>query len=102
MLCRSINRFLPFTTQTSRPRTTWSQRNSHSSSPVLLEARTQMEIKSPVFEPVQVAHAPNTCQSIVRTHRGDFLVQVAWPLKWNQDRTIPEDEKATAEGISSM
>ncbi|KAL1870708.1 hypothetical protein Daus18300_005028 [Diaporthe australafricana] len=61
-----------------------------------------MEIKSPIFEPFQAAHAPNTCQSIVRTHRGDFLVQVAWPLKWNQDRTLPEDEKATSEGISSI
>lgn len=61
-----------------------------------------MEIKSPVFEPVQDAHAPNTCQSTVRTHRGDFLVQVAWPLKWNEDRTIPEDDKATPESIPSM
>ncbi|KKY34646.1 putative siderophore esteraselike protein [Diaporthe ampelina] len=61
-----------------------------------------MGIKPPVFEPVQDAHAPNTCQSVARTHRGDFLVQVAWPLKWNQDRTIPEDEKSASESIPSI
>lgn len=67
-----------------------------------LERCTKMEIKSPVFEPSQAAHAPSTCQSTVRTHRGDFLVQVAWPLKWNEDRTPPEDEKIAAKEIPSM
>lgn len=69
---------------------------------MLHEGLTKMEIKSPIFEPFQDAHAPNTCQSTVRTHRGDFLVQVAWPLKWNQDRTPPEDEKETSKEIPSM
>lgn len=57
--------------------------------------------ESSTFEPAQVAHAPNTCQSVVRTPRGDFLVQVAWPLKWNEDRTLPEDE-AAREDISAV
>ncbi|POS81421.1 hypothetical protein DHEL01_v200208 [Diaporthe helianthi] len=61
-----------------------------------------MQIKAPVFEPSQDAYAPNTCQCTVRTHRGDFLVQVAWPLKWNEDRTLPEDEKVTAKEIPSI
>lgn len=57
--------------------------------------------KAPVFEPIQVSHAPNTCQSVVKSHRGDFLVQAAWPLKWNQDRTLPKDE-AARQDISAM
>ncbi|PSR80249.1 Alpha/Beta hydrolase protein [Coniella lustricola] len=56
---------------------------------------------SAVFAPAEDAHAPNTCQSIVRTSRGDFLVQVAWPLKWNTDRTLPANETAHQE-ISTM
>lgn len=66
-------------------------------------SKSNMAIRptSPVFEPAQVAHGPNTCQSVVRTRRGDFLVQVAWPLHWNQDRTLPEGE-AARQDISIM
>lgn len=66
-----------------------------------LSSMASSQHESSVFEPSQVAHAPHTCQSVVRTPRGDFLVQVAWPMKWNADRTLPEAE-AAREDISAM
>ena len=37
---------------------------------------------------------PNTLEYIAKTDRGDFLIQVAWPLTWNEDRMRPaEDQK---------
>ncbi|KAF7558071.1 hypothetical protein G7046_g5874 [Stylonectria norvegica] len=49
--------------------------------------------------PVVSAHAPNSCQYTVPTSRGDYLIQVSWPLSWNSDRTPPSDE---AENDSSI
>ncbi|KAM3518215.1 hypothetical protein NHJ13051_008358 [Beauveria bassiana] len=34
----------------------------------------------------------NTCEYTAETERGDFLVQVAWPLCWGEDRVRPEDD----------
>ncbi|KAH7140017.1 siderophore esterase IroE [Dactylonectria estremocensis] len=39
------------------------------------------------------AFLPNTCHYTAHTARGDYLVNVAWPLIWGEDRTPPEDEK---------
>ncbi|KAL2204187.1 hypothetical protein CC79DRAFT_1372201 [Sarocladium strictum] len=38
------------------------------------------------------ARLPNTTEWTAHTPRGDYLVQVAWPLHWNEDRTGPEDD----------
>lgn len=38
------------------------------------------------------ARLPNTTQWLAHTKRGDYLVQVAWPLSGNEDRTGPEDD----------
>ncbi len=34
----------------------------------------------------------NTSEYIAQTERGDFLVQVAWPLCWSEDRVRPEND----------
>lgn len=36
--------------------------------------------------------APNTCQYTTETPRGDYLIQIAWPLCWSEDRVPPEDD----------
>ncbi|KAK7417726.1 hypothetical protein QQX98_004382 [Neonectria punicea] len=41
---------------------------------------------------LEPAHVPNTCQYTARTDRGDYIVQVAWPLAWSKDRVPPEDD----------
>lgn len=41
---------------------------------------------------VSHARVPNTCEWIAHTKRGDYLVQVAWPLCWGEDRVAPENE----------
>lgn len=38
------------------------------------------------------AHLPNTCQYTAKTDRGDYIVQVAWPLIWGEDR-VPHKEE---------
>ncbi|KAM5344265.1 hypothetical protein ACJ41O_012802 [Fusarium nematophilum] len=38
------------------------------------------------------AHVPNTCQYHAKTKRGDYIVQVAWPLRWDEDRVPPKDD----------
>lgn len=40
------------------------------------------------------ARLPNTTEWLAQTHRGDYLVQVAWPLSWNDDRTGPKEDIA--------
>lgn len=39
------------------------------------------------------ASLPNTLEWVERTKRGDYLVQVAWPLSWGEDRVAPPTEK---------
>jgi hypothetical protein len=39
------------------------------------------------------ARVPNTLEWLAKTKRGDYLVQVAWPLCWGEDRVAAEDEK---------
>ncbi|KAJ6788009.1 hypothetical protein PWT90_01121 [Aphanocladium album] len=34
----------------------------------------------------------NTAEYVVRTDSGEFLVQLAWPLAWTEDRKRPENE----------
>ncbi|CAM1501203.1 Fc.00g103650.m01.CDS01 [Cosmosporella sp. VM-42] len=46
--------------------------------------------------PVKAAQALNSCEYTASTSRGDYLVQVSWPLTWNQDRTVREDEDVSA------
>ncbi|KAH7121416.1 Alpha/Beta hydrolase protein [Dactylonectria macrodidyma] len=41
---------------------------------------------------LEQGHLPNTCQYTARTRRGDYLVQVAWPQCWNDDRVQPADD----------
>ena len=42
---------------------------------------------------LEKAAAPNSCQYIAKSvDRGDFLVQVAWPLAWSEDGNPPEDD----------
>ncbi|KAF7543635.1 hypothetical protein G7Z17_g10585 [Cylindrodendrum hubeiense] len=41
---------------------------------------------------IEQGHLPNTCQYTARTRRGDYLVQVAWPQFWNEDRVQPADD----------
>ncbi|KAF7544674.1 hypothetical protein G7Z17_g9759 [Cylindrodendrum hubeiense] len=38
------------------------------------------------------AHLPNTCQYTAKTDRGDYIVQIAWPLIWSEDR-VPHKEE---------
>lgn len=33
------------------------------------------------------AHAPNTSQHLIDTERGQYLIQVSWPMGWNSDGT---------------
>ncbi|KAG5922923.1 hypothetical protein E4U42_005145 [Claviceps africana] len=42
---------------------------------------------------LQQAELPNTCQYTAKTRQGDYVVQVAWPLSWTQDR-IPRNTDA--------
>ncbi|CAM1507630.1 Fc.00g072710.m01.CDS01 [Cosmosporella sp. VM-42] len=44
---------------------------------------------------VRHARVPNTCEYTAQTDRGDYLVQVAWPLCWGEDRIPPENEVAS-------
>jgi hypothetical protein len=39
------------------------------------------------------ARVPNTLEWLAKTKRGDYLVQVAWPLCWGEDRVAAEDEE---------
>ncbi|KAK6712064.1 hypothetical protein SNK05_006515 [Fusarium graminearum] len=39
------------------------------------------------------ARVPNTLEWLAKTKRGDYLVQVAWPLCWGEDRVAAQDEK---------
>ncbi|KAH7176857.1 Alpha/Beta hydrolase protein [Dactylonectria macrodidyma] len=41
---------------------------------------------------MEPAHLPNTCQYTAKTDRGDYIVQVAWPLIWGEDR-VPQKEE---------
>lgn len=42
---------------------------------------------------LEKAAGPNTCQYVAKSpDRGDFLVQVAWPLAWSKDGVPPEDD----------
>jgi hypothetical protein len=38
------------------------------------------------------ARVPNTLEWLAKTKRGDYLVQVAWPLCWGEDRVASENE----------
>lgn len=39
------------------------------------------------------ARVPNTLEWLAKTKRGDYLVQVAWPLCWGEDRVAAENEE---------
>ncbi|KAI8651457.1 hypothetical protein NCS55_01390600 [Fusarium keratoplasticum] len=52
-----------------------------------LSRRTMTQVTA-----VSHARVPNTCEWIAHTKRGDYLVQVAWPLCWGEDRVAPENE----------
>ncbi|KAI5864844.1 Alpha/Beta hydrolase protein [Durotheca rogersii] len=41
------------------------------------------------LEPSQI---PNAGQYVVQTSRGDYVIQVAWPLCWTEDRVAPEGD----------
>ncbi|KAK7430649.1 hypothetical protein QQZ08_002691 [Neonectria magnoliae] len=41
---------------------------------------------------LETAQIPHSCQYTARTRRGDYLVQIAWPLCWNEDRVPPKDD----------
>lgn len=42
---------------------------------------------------LEKAAGPNTCQYIAKSaERGDFLIQVAWPLTWSKEGIPPEDD----------
>lgn len=41
------------------------------------------------------AGLPNTCEYTAHTKRGEYLIQVAWPLCWGEDRVPPENEVAS-------
>ena len=51
--------------------------------PPSLAAMTQL----PAIKASGVAHLPNTTQWTARTERGDYLIQVAWPLAWDEHRS---------------
>lgn len=53
-----------------------------------------------VSVPGEPAQALNSCQYTAKTKRGDYLVQVSWPLTWSRERTAPEGEDVSA--ISTM
>ncbi|KAM0550847.1 hypothetical protein ACHAPJ_008711 [Fusarium lateritium] len=38
------------------------------------------------------ANAHNSCQFTYPTRRGDYLVQVSWPLCWGDERSPPKDD----------
>ncbi|KAF5018891.1 hypothetical protein F66182_9110 [Fusarium sp. NRRL 66182] len=44
---------------------------------------------SPAYES---ANTPNSYQFTFPTRRGDYLVQVSWPLSWNETRVPPRDD----------
>ncbi|OAA71424.1 hypothetical protein ISF_01975 [Cordyceps fumosorosea ARSEF 2679] len=41
----------------------------------------------------------NSTEYIARTERGEFLVQVAWPLSWSQDRVRPENDSRPVSAV---
>lgn len=43
---------------------------------------------------LEFAHLPNTCQYTAKSDRGDYIIQVAWPLCWTEDRVAPENDPA--------
>ncbi|QPC76907.1 hypothetical protein HYE68_007659 [Fusarium pseudograminearum] len=38
------------------------------------------------------ANAPNSCQFTLPTRRGEYLIQVSWPLCWSKERAPLEDD----------
>ncbi|KAF5008619.1 hypothetical protein FDECE_5109 [Fusarium decemcellulare] len=38
------------------------------------------------------ANAHNSCQFTFPTRRGDFVIQVSWPLCWSEERVPPEED----------
>lgn len=44
------------------------------------------------------ASGPNTCQYVAHTVRGDFLIQVAWPLSWS-DTGVPPPNDGTPQTL---
>lgn len=50
---------------------------------------------SKILTTLAKAAGPNTCQYIAKTaNRGDFLIQVAWPLAWSEEGVPPSDDPA--------
>lgn len=49
---------------------------------------------------LEQGHLPNTCQYAAETARGPYVIQVAWPLCWTEDRLPPSTE--TKVPVSSL
>ncbi|KAG6102364.1 hypothetical protein E4U14_006692 [Claviceps sp. LM454 group G7] len=45
---------------------------------------------------LQQAELPNTCQYTAKTRQGDYVVQVAWPLSWTEDRKPRKNDASTS------
>jgi hypothetical protein len=37
-------------------------------------------------------YLPNSCQHAIQTTRGAYLIQIAWPLCWSEDRVPTESD----------
>ncbi|GKU12515.1 ferri-bacillibactin esterase [Fusarium langsethiae] len=45
------------------------------------------------------ANAPNSCQFTLPTRRGEYLIQVSWPLCWSNERAPPENDTSTVSTV---
>ncbi|KAG6110333.1 hypothetical protein E4U13_005410 [Claviceps humidiphila] len=45
---------------------------------------------------LQQAELPNTCQYTAKTRQGDYVVQIAWPLSWTEDRKPRKNDASTS------
>jgi len=58
--------------------------------PCEVERETEM---TPPINILETAAGPNTCQWIAKSvDRGDFLIQVAWPLAWSKEGVPQEND----------
>ncbi|XWW93470.1 hypothetical protein V2A60_001403 [Cordyceps javanica] len=47
---------------------------------------------APEVTAVRQGYLQNSSEYIAQTERGDFLVQIAWPLCWSEDRVRPQND----------
>lgn len=69
---------------------------SHASAhrtPLTATTSAAPNLKMTLITSIQHATLPNTIEWLGQAAAGDYLVQVAWPLSWGEDRVAPAGER---------